>query len=74
MSRTEIDWIRKRRYDELGEEGLRPLSKRSTVSPRATHVVGKVLFPRRNCHVAAWAILWRPCAAEMEDVMRISHR
>jgi transposase InsO family protein len=42
----------KRRYDELGEEGLRPRSKRPKVSPNATHVdvVGKIIYLRKNYH------------------------
>jgi transposase len=42
----------KRRYDELGEEGLKPLSKRPKVSPNATRVdvVGKILYLRQNYH------------------------
>jgi len=42
----------KRRYDELGHEGLRPRSRRPKVSPRATHVdiVGKILYLRQNYH------------------------
>ncbi|MHB1986540.1 MAG: IS481 family transposase [Acidimicrobiales bacterium] len=42
----------KRRYDELGEEGLRPLSRRPHHSPRATHVevVGKILYLRQSYH------------------------
>ncbi len=45
-------YIWKRRHDELGEEGLKPLSKRPKVSPRATHmdVVGKILYLRQNYH------------------------
>ena len=45
-------YVWKRRYDELGEEGLKPLSKRPKVSPRATHVdvVGKILYLRQNYH------------------------
>jgi len=42
----------KRRHEELGEEGLKPLSKRPKVSPRATHVdvVGKILYLRQSYH------------------------
>ena len=42
----------KRRYEELGEEGLRPRSKRPKVSPNATHVdvVGKIIYLRKNYH------------------------
>jgi transposase len=40
----------KRRYEELGEDGLRPRSKRPKVSPNATHVdvVNKIIYLRRN--------------------------
>ena len=42
----------KRRYEELGPEGLRDRSRRPKVSPRATHVdvVGKILYLRKNYH------------------------
>ena len=42
----------KRRYEEFGEEGLRPRSKRPKVSPNATHVdvVGKIIYLRMNYH------------------------
>jgi transposase InsO family protein len=42
----------KRRYEEFGEEGLRPRSKRPKVSPNATHVdvVGKIIYLRQNYH------------------------
>ena len=45
---TFYDW--KKRYEELGEEGLRPRSKRPKVSPNATHteVIGKILYLRQN--------------------------
>lgn len=45
-------YIWKRRYEELGEEGLRPRSHRPKNSPRATHVdvVGKILYLRQNYH------------------------
>ena len=42
----------RRRHEELGEDGLRPLSRRPRVSPRATHVdvVGKILYLRQHYH------------------------
>src|SRR5687768_13121894 len=42
----------KRRYEELGPEGLRDRSRRPKVSPGATHVdvVGKILYLRKNYH------------------------
>jgi transposase len=42
----------KRRYDELGEEGLKDRSRRPHHSPRATQVdvVGKILYLRQNYH------------------------
>src|SRR5512133_3094838 len=42
----------KRRYEEDGPGGLRPRSRRPTVSPNATHVdvVGKILYLRQNYH------------------------
>jgi len=42
----------KRRYDELGTEGLKDRSRRPKQSPRATHteVVGKVIYLRQNYH------------------------
>ena len=47
---TFYEW--KKRYEELGEEGLRPRSKRPKVSPNATQteVVGKILYLRQNYH------------------------
>jgi transposase InsO family protein len=43
-------YVWKRRFDELGEEGLRDRSCRPKVSPRATHVdvVGKILYLRQH--------------------------
>ena len=45
-------YVWKRRYDELGEEGLIDRSRRPKTSPRATHVdvVGKIIYLRRNYH------------------------
>jgi transposase InsO family protein len=45
-------YIWKRRFDELGEEGLRSRSTRPKVSPNATHadVVGKIIYLRQNYH------------------------
>jgi transposase InsO family protein len=42
----------KRRYEELGPEGLKDRSRRPKVSPNATHVdvVGKILYLRQNYH------------------------
>src|SRR5437764_14734146 len=42
----------KRRYEELGLEGLKDRSRRPKTSPRATHadVVGKILYLRQNYH------------------------
>jgi transposase InsO family protein len=42
----------RRRYDELGPDGLRDRSRRPKVSPGATHVdvVGKILYLRQNYH------------------------
>jgi transposase InsO family protein len=42
----------KRRFDELGEEGLRDRSSRPHVSPKATEteVIGKIIYLRRNYH------------------------
>lgn len=42
----------KRRYEELGPEGLRDRSRRPKLSPRATHVdvVGKILYLRQHYH------------------------
>jgi transposase InsO family protein len=45
-------YVWKRRYDELGEEGLRDRSRRPKTSPNATHaeVVAKIVYLRRNYH------------------------
>jgi transposase InsO family protein len=45
-------YVWKRRYEELGPDGLRDRSCRPKVSPRATHVdvVGKILYLRQNYH------------------------
>ena len=45
-------YVWKRRYEELGEEGLADRSRRPKTSPNATHVdvVGKILYLRRNYH------------------------
>jgi transposase InsO family protein len=42
----------RRRFEELGAEGLRPRSSRPKVSPNATpvDVVGKILYLRQNYH------------------------
>jgi transposase len=42
----------KRRYEELGEEGLKDRSRRPKVSPNATHVdvVGRIVYLRQNYH------------------------
>jgi transposase len=42
----------RRRYDELGLEGLKDRSRRPRVSPNATHVdvVGKILYLRQHYH------------------------
>jgi transposase InsO family protein len=48
----QLFYVWRRRYDELGEEGLRPRSTRPAASPNATHtdVVGKILYLRQNYH------------------------
>ena len=45
-------YVWKRRYDELGADGLRDRSRRPKTSPKATHVdvVGKILYLRQNYH------------------------
>lgn len=45
-------YIWKRRYEEFGEDGLRPRSRRPKVSPNATQVdvVGKIIYLRKNYH------------------------
>src|SRR5262247_4425874 len=45
-------YIWKRRYDELGPDGLKDRSRRPKTSPKATHVevVGKILYLRQNYH------------------------
>jgi transposase len=45
-------YVWKRRYEELGDEGLKDRSRRPKLSPRATHVevVGKILYLRQNYH------------------------
>jgi transposase InsO family protein len=45
-------YVWKRRYDELGEEGLKDRSRRPKTSPRATPVdiVGKILYLRQHYH------------------------
>jgi transposase InsO family protein len=45
-------YVWKRRYDELGEEGLKDRSRRPKTSPRATRVdvVGKILYLRQHYH------------------------
>ena len=45
-------YVWKRRYDELGEEGLKDRSRRPKTCPNATHVdvVGKILYLRQNYH------------------------
>jgi transposase InsO family protein len=45
-------YVWKRRYDELGPDGLRDRSRRPHTSPKATHVevVGKILYLRQNYH------------------------
>jgi transposase InsO family protein len=45
-------YVWKRRYEELGFEGLKDRSRRPKVSPNATHVdiVGKILYLRQNYH------------------------
>ena len=45
-------YVWKRRFDELGPEGLKGRSRRPKTSPRATHVdvVGKILYLRQNYH------------------------
>ena len=47
---TFYEW--RRRYEEFGEEGLKPRSRRPKVSPNATHteVIGKILYLRQNYH------------------------
>jgi transposase InsO family protein len=45
-------YVWKRRFDELGPDGLIDRSRRPKVSPNATHVdvVGKILYLRQNYH------------------------
>jgi hypothetical protein len=45
-------YLWKRRYEELGPEGLRDRSRPPTSSPNATHadVVGTILYLRQNDH------------------------
>jgi transposase InsO family protein len=45
-------YVWKRRYDELGPDGLKDRSRRPKTSPKATHVdvVGKILYLRQNYH------------------------
>jgi transposase len=47
-----VSYIWKRRYEELGPEGLKDRSRRPKVSPRATQVevVGKILYLRQHYH------------------------
>jgi transposase len=47
---TYYTWLR--RYQELGTDGPRDLSRRPRHSPDATHVdvVGKILYLRKNYH------------------------
>jgi transposase InsO family protein len=48
----QLFYIWKRRFEEEGEQGLVPRSRRPKVSPRATHVdvVGKIIYLRKNYH------------------------
>jgi transposase InsO family protein len=48
----QVFYIWRRRYDELGPDGLRDRSRRPKVSPTATHVdvVGKILYLRQHYH------------------------
>jgi transposase InsO family protein len=48
----QLFYIWKRRFEEEGEQGLVPRSRRPKVSPRATHVdvVGKIIYLRKNDH------------------------
>ena len=45
-------YVWKRRFEELGADGLKDRSRRPKVSPNATHVdvVGKILYLRQNYH------------------------
>ena len=45
-------YVWKRRYDELGEDGLKDRSRRPKTCPNATHVdvVGKIIYLRQNYH------------------------
>jgi transposase InsO family protein len=45
-------YVWKRRYNELGPDGLKDRSRRPKTSPNATHVdvVGKILYLRRSYH------------------------
>lgn len=45
-------YVWKRRYDELGPDGLKDRSHHPKTSPNATHVdvVGKILYLRQNYH------------------------
>jgi transposase len=52
-------YLWKRRYEELGPDGLRDRSRRPKTSPNATHadVVGKILYLRQNYHCGPGKIL-----------------
>ncbi|HUQ63372.1 MAG TPA: IS481 family transposase [Acidimicrobiales bacterium] len=71
----------KRRYEELGEEGLKNRSTRPKVSPRATHVdvVGKILYLRQNYHfgpakIAMYLKRYHDVAISPSGVWRILKR
>jgi transposase InsO family protein len=71
----------KRRYEELGEEGLRDRSRRPKVSPRATHVdvVGKILYLRQNYHfgpgkIAMYLMRYHDVSISNSGVWRILKR
>ena len=71
----------RRRYDELGLEGLRDRSRRPKVSPNATHVevVGKIIYLRQNYHfgpgkIAMYLKRYHDAAISPSGVWRILKR
>jgi transposase len=70
----------RRRYDELGEEGLRPRSTRPLVSPNATRtdVVGKIVYLRQNYHfgpaIAMYLKRYHDVSISQSGVWRILKR
>ena len=71
----------KRRYDELGEPGLRDRSSRPRVSPRATSadVVGKIIYLRQHYHfgplkIAMYLQRYHEISLSQSGVWRILRR